>query len=366
MNYLKNIGHYIIINSTYTITNSNDKNIPNIGKKILDILDKLNITYDEIHFDKCNGDIYIDNKVFNYFDMSLFSQIGFYDFQNTIHTDFKTNKYNKLRQITKNTIQKNGLDLQGEIYFYNIISLTSIASLFPRMISNDTYNTVTMEYINGTILYKIYCEGLLNIDLLYKLLDTINTFHNTSINDNIIITKEDVYHHYYDKFINRSKILNDYPFDDMKEVTETITEQLFNFIDKNYKINNIIHGDMWFSNIFFLKGSFIFFDVRGKFNNKLTIKGHTFYDWAKIYQSIIGLDSIINYGININIETRKKIEDAFWSYLLSKNIIQLIDKEYIIKLTGYLIYNTFHAYDIDFPIERKTLIWMLVKECIYK
>ena len=99
--------------------------------------------------------------------------------------------------------------------------------------------------------------------------------------------------------------------------------------------------------------------------NQLTLKGHTFYDWAKLYQSIIGLDSIINYGVYINVKFKETICNKFWNYLLSNNIITEIDKNYIIKLTGYLIYNTFHAYEFDFSIERKSMIWNLVKECIY-
>jgi hypothetical protein len=367
INYLKEKGHYIIIYTARNMVSSKDnvgKVIKNIGKVTLDSLDELHINYDEIHFGKPYGDLYIDDKAFNCFDISLYNQMGFYDFENTTFNNFKTNKYNNIKQISKNSIEKRGPDLQGEIYYYNSIALTPIASLFPKIISYENTNTIIMDYINGTLLYKIYCEELLNEKLLYKLIDTVNDLHNSKIDDGVYLSKEDIYHHYYDKFISRSKVLTDYPFDDINTVTSIIENQLIEFLNNSYPINNIIHGDLWFSNIFFFKSSFIFFDVRGKFNNKLTIKGHTLYDWAKIYQSIIGLDSIINYGVYIDSDFKKYTADKFWSYLLSKNIIAFPDKNYIIKLTGYLIYNTFHAYDTDFPNERKQMIWKLVKECI--
>jgi hypothetical protein len=50
----------------------------------LNSLKELGIEYDEIHFGKPYGDIYIDDKAFNTFDLSLFQQIGFYDSENSL------------------------------------------------------------------------------------------------------------------------------------------------------------------------------------------------------------------------------------------------------------------------------------------
>ena len=33
--------------------------------------------------------------------------------------------------------------------------------------------------------------------------------------------------------------------------------------------------------------------MRGKIDNKLSLKGDWLYDWAKIYQSLIGYDKIL-------------------------------------------------------------------------
>src|SRR3990167_9359676 len=58
-------------------------------------------------------------------------------------------------------------------------------------------------------------------------------------------------------------------------------------------IVNVIHGDYWFSNMMLYKGQLKCFDPRGKVGSKLTVKGNPVYDYAKLYQSIIGLDCII-------------------------------------------------------------------------
>ena len=41
------------------------------------------------------------------------------------------------------------------------------------------------------------------------------------------------------------------------------------------------------------EGNFKFIDVKGKFGNKLSIFGDPFYDFAKIFQSLIGYDEIL-------------------------------------------------------------------------
>ena len=54
-------------------------------------------------------------------------------------------------------------------------------------------------------------------------------------------------------------------------------------------------------------GELKFFDVKGKLGNKLSIFGDVFYDYAKIYQSLIGYDEIL---------LEKKIKDSYKSKLV--------------------------------------------------
>ena len=104
--------------------------------------------------------------------------------------------------------------------------------------------------------------------------------------------------------------------------------------------------------------------MRGKIHQKPTIKGHRWYDYGKIYQSIIGLDAIILYNTHIDPMIRNPIESIFWEILYKKGILVYPeDKKQLKQLTGYLIYNTFFAYDDTFEKSKKDKIWELVKEC---
>jgi capsule biosynthesis phosphatase len=360
LNYLKEQGHYIIINTARNMVTSNHivgKSIKNIGLTTLQNLKDLNITYDEIHFGKPYADLYIDDKGFNTYDLTLFQQMGFYDITNEL-LNYKTNRYNKIIRSNKNQVIKSGNNISNEIYFYKMISSHPISKFFPKLIQYNDKCNMTMEFINGTNLNKIYSEGLLQPKLFQKLCDNIKELHSYEINDNNIITDQDIINHYFEKFEERSKIKEDYPFEDFEEVYIKIKDNLKEFLSKKYPINNIIHGDLWFSNIMYFKGEFIFFDMRGLFNNKNTIQGHHIYDWAKIYQSISGLDHIIEYDEMIPNYIKDEIEQIFWdNYPLS-------NKEELKRISGYLIYNTFHAYPKDFEFSKKEKIWNLIKSLI--
>jgi hypothetical protein len=62
---------------------------------------------------------------------------------------------------------------------------------------------------------------------------------------------------------------------------------------------------------------------------------------------------------------RQCTENLFWAILYDKGILNdQEDKKQLKQLTGYLIYNTFFAYDDTFEQSKKEKIWELVKECI--
>ncbi len=96
----------------------------------------------------------------------------------------------------------------------------------------------------------------------------------------------------------------------------------------------IIHGDLVFSNIILNNyGDLIFIDVKGKKGNELTIFGDKFYDFAKIYQSLIGYDEILlekNISKSYKTKMIKHFEDKFTNEELSR--IKIITKSLLISL----------------------------------
>ena len=371
ISYLKSNGHTVIIHTArnmVTTQHNVGKALKNIGLATLQTLKDLDIEYDEIHFGKPYGDLYIDDKAFNPYDINLMEKIGFYDLDLTFTaSQYQTNRYNRINRLNSYQIRKTGLDLSGEIYYYHMINRNPIIQkYFPKFYTNDDTNSIVIEYINGTSISKIYYEGLFSSQLLTKLLNTIHEFHNTNIEDDVTINQTDIYEHYMNKFEERSKNEKDYPFDDFKEVYERVKENILQFLERKIPIHPIIHGDLWFSNMMYYKQQFYLYDMRGKINQIPTIKGHIWYDYGKLYQSIIGLDAIIIYNTHMDKTIRQVTETVFWDILYQNKIITSEeDKKSLKQLTGYLIYNTFFAYDETFEISKKQKIWELVKECSY-
>jgi len=360
---LKAKGHTIIIYTARKMVTCNDnigRVIKEVGQVTLETLKKFDIPYDELYFGKPWGDIYIDDKAFNTFDLNLSEQIGFFDRMISIH-DYQANKYNKVRRINKTRIMKEGPLLEGEICFYKHIQLSVISKYFPTLISIENNNRILLEFIDGTLLSKIYNEGLLQDFILEKLLQTVRIIHSVELDDGIHIDQQDLRLHYTEKFEQRSQRQDHYPFENFLTIYNNIRTFLEQYLSNEIRIVDVIHGDLWFSNILFLKGEFKFIDMRGKIQSKLTTKGDPLYDYAKIYQSIVGLDHVLQFHQPIPQDIFKKVDKLFWKYLLDQQVISSHDRDHIVKLTGYLIYNTFHALPEDLDHRVKNLVWNLVE-----
>lgn len=368
--YLKDKGHEVIVHTArkmLTHQNNVGKIIKDIGVETINQLKRMGVDFDEIYFGKPYGDLYIDDKAFNTYDISMIEHMGFYDIENTFLMNFdKTNQYNTIMRINKHQIRKKGVDLSGEIYYYQQIQKqTALQPYFPKFYVCENNHSILLEYIHGTSLSKLYYEGLFQPSLMVKLLETLYTLHHLPvINDEDKITNEIMYEHYMNKFEERASHSDNYPFEDYQTVYHTIKANLEEFLKKSYPIQAIIiHGDFWFSNILYYKNQFIFFDMRGKIGNHYTLQGHALYDYGKLYQSILGLDAIILYDSHIDPEIQRPLEEIFWKFIIDNHILPKSELNQLKRLTGYLIFNTFFAYDSSFEKSKKEKIWELVKLC---
>jgi thiamine kinase-like enzyme len=79
-------------------------------------------------------------------------------------------------------------------------------------------------------------------------------------------------------------------------------------------VYSVIHGDPVFTNVLQTEQGLKFIDMKGKIGDELTIIGDTYYDLAKVYQSILGYDFILNDieldNVYIN-EFKTAFEDLF-------------------------------------------------------
>jgi capsule biosynthesis phosphatase len=299
LKYLKSFGHTIIIYTARRMkTHKGDvgKCLCDIGKITFDTLSKFDIPFDEIYFGKPYADIYIDDLALNCYD-NLEKELGYY-------TDkIEPREFNKLEINNIETYKKISNNLSGEIYYYQNIPF-EIKDLFPLFIDYDINNKwYIIEKIKGITLNSLYINELLNEEMLIHVMNSIKRLQNVNIKDKSIFNDINIYANYASKLKDRYESYDYSKFKNHKEIFDYLFNEL-----KNYEINKegnpvVIHGDTVMTNILINNfGKIKFIDMRGKLGDKLTIYGDYLYDWAKLYQSLIGYDKIL---------TNKKISQTY-------------------------------------------------------
>ena len=307
LKYLKRFGNTIIIYTARRMKTHNGnigKINSDIGKITFETLDKFNIPYDEIYFGKPYADFYIDDLALNCFD-DLEKEMGYYN--NKIEPrDFHTINIGSI-----DTIIKNG-NLKGENYYYENIP-QSLKDMFPLKLSGNSKNIV-IEKIHGLTVTDLYLSEMLTKDTLTHILNSINRIQNYDIMNNDI----NIYENYASKLINRYKNFDYSIFENSKSIYESILVKLQYYEKNNLGKKKVIHGDPVFTNIMINEyGKIKFIDMRGKVGDKLTIYGDWLYDWAKIYQSIIGYDEILLSTI-IDTNYKNNMIHVFKKYFIDK------------------------------------------------
>lgn len=357
---LKKDGHEIIIFTARRMLTHNH----NIGKVIKDIamvtfetLLKFDIEYDEILFGKPIADIYIDDRALNpYFnDINMFGLFNYDD--HYIQNKIENNKYNKIEKIDNVIIKKGPIKfIKGELFFYQNIP-KKFEKYFPKLYDYNKMEDIIeikIEYIEGIPLYYLYKNQTFSTKIIDNLFKILNEFNDNSViieNNN---TYEMIKKNYINKLHDRFNT-SDYPFEDANEVFNNIINGLTTNFDPI--ISSFIHGDLWFSNIILsYDDSYKFVDMKGQLYNNLTLSGDKYYDFGKLYQSIIGYDLILNKD-TINYNFIKEME----LYFLKKcNDINL-NITYLKYVTKSLIFGVFHSLNVNSP---KKEIWELLKSII--
>jgi len=320
---LHNLGNTIIIYTARRMkTHKGNVGaiVADIGKITFDTLDKFGIPYDEIHFGKLYANFDIDDLAINA-NSSLDKDLGIYNI-NTPARSFNKIEYNNNKTVTKQTFN------DGEVYWYNNIP-SNIKNYFPQIITANG-NKIIMEHIEGINYSYLYTNEILKSDDIDNLMFCLKNIHSSSYP----LVDENIYLNYAIKISNRY-------LEHMELYTKYNMENLYSNILNllnTYEINKegrlgVIHGDLVFTNIFKTNYGLKFIDMRGKQGDICTIYGDIMYDYAKIYQSIIGYDYILN-GTEINHLYTNKLKHHFESYftLHEINNIKLITASLLFTL----------------------------------
>lgn len=375
---LKNAGHEIIIYTARRMATHHHnigRVMRDIAKITLDTLDTLGIEYDEIIFGKPIADIYIDDRALNPYvnNISYFGLM--FDKGDYCPNKLSNNKYNTITR-KGNQIIKSGpfIYMRGELYFYQNISCdkqlidcsssncsnVNLKTLFPSLIDFNKIGDkleITLEYINGIPLYYLYKNQLFTEKHLDKLFDILDVLHTNK--NQISIEMDSIYNNYFKKLESRFNP-HDYFFNDAKDIYNKIITRL----KTTYKPNvvGIIHGDFWFSNILLdYDDNFKCLDMKGQVDGELTLNGDIYYDYGKLYQSILGYDLVINNCYPNNNSASYNYIEKIKKYFINKCIAKGLNIQYLEAVTHSLIFGVFHSINSN---EDKIRIWQFLVSLI--
>lgn len=303
LNFLFSLGHEIIIYTARrmkTHKGNIGKITKDIGSITLDTLNRFGINYHEIYFGKPYADFYFDDLAFNSFS-DLEKATGFYN----LHIQPRDDNYIEFKQ---SSVIKKTKDLSGIINYYKNIP-NELIHFFPKLINYDD-NYIELEKINGLTLSQLYVNNCFTTFYIDKIIHFFDLIHN----EKVVEREVNYYDNYYNKTLYR---LNNYKCN-FKNYDETKKDILF-FLKKYEKedksVLGMIHGDPVLTNIILNEdGELKFIDMRGKQGKNNSIFGDIFYDYAKVYQSLIGYDEIL---------LNKKVNNLYKNEIISyfENII---------------------------------------------
>lgn len=322
LKYIKSFGHTIIIYTARRMRTHHGnvgKIMCDVGKITFDTLEKFDIPFDEIYFGKPYADFYIDDLAYNCYD-NLEKELGYY-MDNINPRDF-----NQLDRKSIETFTKKSNDLSGEIYYYKNIP-SEIKDLFPVLLDFCVDNKwYTMEKINGITLSNLYLNELLTGETLIHIMNSIRRIHCVDVNK---LNEGDIniYDNYSKKLIQRYNSYDYSKFNNCEQIFNALLEKLTEYENGRKGKCVVIHGDPVMTNIIVNNfGKIKFIDMRGKLGDKLTICGDFLYDWAKLYQSLIGYDKILLDKPVSEIYEKKMID------IFEKKFIELYSMEYLDNL----------------------------------
>lgn len=283
--FLKNNGHTIIINTARRMKTRHGNVgavIADIGLITLNTIKQFDIPCDELYFGKPYAHFYLDDLGINPYNSDVEKQMGFYNTEilprtgNTVIIDGDK----VIKTSTKNSFE-------GEKYWYKNIP-TGMEKYFPNVY--EISDKLVIENIKGLTFSNLYVNGSLTQENLVNLIKSLEELHKSQQPTLDI----NIYDNYHKKLEERYFSFDYSGFDYAQNIYCKLIREFRFYSENNYGTIGVIHGDPVFTNVILQKDNTIkFIDMRGKVGNTLTIYGDIFYDFAKIYQSLIGYDHIL-------------------------------------------------------------------------
>jgi capsule biosynthesis phosphatase len=320
LRYLKSQGHTIILQTARRMkTHSGNvgRLVADIGRVTFETLDRFEIPFDEIYFGKPYADFYIDDKGIDaYGDLERLTGVYKNEMIARSHNDIATSGASIVKSSTKESIK-------GELYWY-LHAPEAVKDFLPRLLNHTTKGSTTsleIERIDGPTLSKMLVSGTLQASHVNTLIDVLKSIHDSKI-ENLEI---DICQNYTKKLEQRYFAFGDFRSEETDKIYNQIHEFLKWYEKSNIPVRSNIHGDPVFTNVIIDKNNRIrVIDMRGIQGDTLTLTGDRNYDFAKVYQSLVGYDFVIR-KLQIDENRLKKLRQIIVkSSGLDENIISML------------------------------------------
>jgi hypothetical protein len=197
-------------------------------------------------------------------------------------------------------------DLKGEIYFYTCLqTLPGIQGLFP-LYHYGCETKLEIEYIHSVTLTTLFTTmrlGPNHMNSVFSALDTLHTCTDVSIT----VTPEEITRSYISKLTQR---ISGPDYDTLPGLMGIYSTLLARLKQYTPTCVSIVHGDPWFANLLWtLDNRIKCVDMRGRIGDTLTLNGDPNYDYAKMYQSLLGFDEVV-FGL-------EPVENAYRNHVIS-------------------------------------------------
>ena len=163
-----------------------------------------------------------------------------------------------------------------------------LSGIAPKVVRQDE-QALEIERVLGIPMSQLHVSGALSARDLATLLTTLDRLHAHPSGDQI-----DIYANYGDKIRARSQSFDHRHLPGYAATQSQLLDWLDDYAARDLGRKGLIHGDPVFTNVIVTPTHEIkLIDPRGQVGNVVTMAGDIFYDYAKIYQSLLGYDAIL-------------------------------------------------------------------------
>jgi len=382
---LKAAGHYIIIATARRMKTHNGNVgavVRDIGMLTMQTLEKFGIPYDELHFGKPQADLYIDDLAVNAM-ADTEKEVGWIVPQKYVKSStaptIPSRNFNSVLFMNDVVIKSSLLgNIAGELFFYESIP-SSISDLFPRLCESQRpkkYSDMcsfAIDKIDGAVFSHLLVNRCLTAGRLEKLVVALQRIHNCK-DDSVShdLTSVNVYANLslklasrFEEFRNIYNVLQGATGIAVSELMENIKMKLDDYESSDRALRaHVIHGDPVFSNALLCKdGRIKFIDMRGKQGDILSLSGDKCYDYAKVYQSLLGYDFVIldKEPSSTDKDYLNSLQSVFWNFIESNHGSHVTKKD-IQFITASLFFSLLPLHD---KFEHRIKFLMMSNDIMY-